>query len=1109
MSWRLGLDLGTNSIGWSVLGLDKDRQPQNIIDMGVRIFSDGREPKTGEPLAVARRTARGIRKNLHRKKQRRRQIFKLLQDQNLFPKTREEAVLLKSLNPYELRARALDEKLEPQELGRVLFNLGVRRGFKSNRKDASENEEIKENEKIELDPTKMNQGQKIEHFADFLANSKYRTLGEYLWSSLKENDTLGIRFVPERTLFYPTRKLYEDEFFTIKDVQLEYYQNLDWDSLYNAIFFQRPLKPQERGKCQFMKENDRTFKAMPCSHQYRILQEVFNLGIYDELNQFQKLTKEQHYALVTELNHKKEMTFDQMRKFLKISGRFNLETDLRNKLKGNEVAVILRNDKKFGSLWDELSLEEQDTIVETLIIANEDEEVLKVLNKYDLTEEQKKSILKFTASSGTTSFCKELTEKLVFEMNDKHLQFDKALILLGYNHSDDTVENFDILPYYGKVLIGSTMGGGKTEDESKPELKYGKIGNPTVHVALNQTKTVVNALIKAYGKPSQIVVELSRDLKASKDDKIEILKKQNEQQKENERISKNICDIAPSIKYPNRDDRRKFKLWEELGSDSLSRCCLYCGKNICASELFTKNIEIEHILPFSRTFMDSESNLTVAHAHCNAKKGEHTPFEAFGSIEDGDFSWSEIMNRVNRLRSSTKKSRFAPDAMQKFEKDNGFLMRQLNDNRYLSKVARKYLTCLMENPADVWVIPGGMTAMLRNTWQIDSILKRKIGDAEIVHFGLKEDEIGKIHKNRYDHRHHALDSMVIALVDRSLLQEISTKNARKQKHRIEFPELPFARNDIVEKVKNIVVSFKPDHGIEGKLSKETLLGKIKQEVTIDIKDLKETDISNIKNDRVRDAFEELLAERDNFTKVKKELQDVYPTVKVFTEIFVARTPISSLKTEKNVGDIIDLKIKKRLQDYIALHSSEKFEKIMESFSNETGIKKVRCKTQMQKPIEILPSGKNPLDVPRYLNPEDYYAAIIWQIPPEKEGKEPKYVAQYIRRTDIDKNKQAIEEKPHPSAKKICQLHKNDYIEFSQDGIWKKARIAGYSATRNKMFIQPIYSANTTKDWIIATNEIVLEKGWQDSSGEISVNVLFGKLKAKKITVSPIGCVKRK
>ena len=125
--WRLGLDLGTNSIGWSVLGLDDENAPDSLIDMGVRIFSDGRDPKTKEPLAVARRTARGIRRNLHRRKQRRRKMFKLLQEMKLYPESREEAQKLKAMNPYELRAKALDTILEPKELGRALFHLSVRK----------------------------------------------------------------------------------------------------------------------------------------------------------------------------------------------------------------------------------------------------------------------------------------------------------------------------------------------------------------------------------------------------------------------------------------------------------------------------------------------------------------------------------------------------------------------------------------------------------------------------------------------------------------------------------------------------------------------------------------------------------------------------------------------------------------------------------------------------------------------------------------------------------------------------------------------------------------------------------------------------------------------
>ena len=147
--YRLELDLGTNSIGWCIYSLDGNNKPEVLIDMGVRIFSDGRDPKTKEPLVVERRTARGLRRILHRRKQRRKQMFCLLQEQGLMPNDAVQATALKSLNPYELRVRALDAKLEPYELGRVLFNLSVRRGFKSNRKEA-----VQEKEKDSQNDTK-------------------------------------------------------------------------------------------------------------------------------------------------------------------------------------------------------------------------------------------------------------------------------------------------------------------------------------------------------------------------------------------------------------------------------------------------------------------------------------------------------------------------------------------------------------------------------------------------------------------------------------------------------------------------------------------------------------------------------------------------------------------------------------------------------------------------------------------------------------------------------------------------------------------------------------------------------------------------------------------
>ena len=96
MNWRLGLDLGTNSIGWSVFSIDKSKVPSELVDLGVRIFSDGRDPKSKEPLAVERRTARGQRKIIYRRKIRRRKTFRLLQSQGLFPAEKEASKKIKS-----------------------------------------------------------------------------------------------------------------------------------------------------------------------------------------------------------------------------------------------------------------------------------------------------------------------------------------------------------------------------------------------------------------------------------------------------------------------------------------------------------------------------------------------------------------------------------------------------------------------------------------------------------------------------------------------------------------------------------------------------------------------------------------------------------------------------------------------------------------------------------------------------------------------------------------------------------------------------------------------------------------------------------------------------
>lgn len=133
MRYRLALDLGSTSLGWAMVRL-KDDQPAAVIKAGVRIFSDGRNPKDGASLAVSRRTGRAMRRRRDRLLKRKNRMAALLVQHGFFPDDMEQRKALEPLNPYELRAKGLDSPLSPAEFARALFHINQRRGFRSNRK---------------------------------------------------------------------------------------------------------------------------------------------------------------------------------------------------------------------------------------------------------------------------------------------------------------------------------------------------------------------------------------------------------------------------------------------------------------------------------------------------------------------------------------------------------------------------------------------------------------------------------------------------------------------------------------------------------------------------------------------------------------------------------------------------------------------------------------------------------------------------------------------------------------------------------------------------------------------------------------------------------------
>ncbi|WP_028974957.1 type II CRISPR RNA-guided endonuclease Cas9 [Spirochaeta cellobiosiphila] len=1080
---RLGIDLGTNSLGWALFDMEEDH-PFQLKDAGVRIFPDGRESaapnKVGESKAVQRRVARSMRRRRDRKLSQKSKLVQVLIDNELLPQNQFDRKNLARKDPLRLRAEALDRKLARWELGRVLFSLVLRRGFKSNRLEQQK------------DPDSVNY-KMMDALSKAIEDSGKRTLGEFLYDRHKRRQP--IRFRPESG-FYPQRDMYEKEFDLIREVQEPYYANVNWDYINRIIFFQRPLKPQPRGVCEYMSDKLRAYKALPSSQQFRIWQDIENLRFLNSDGSSIPLANDQKNSLYHILSNQKSVTFKKLHTlfFPNIEGKFNFDIAKKTGMKGNELEVFLRKSTNFGPLWDSLSLVEKDAYVERILSLYTDEEEVKLtedLLKIGVPEANIDEILGHHYPEGTTSLCKEIQQELCSVIAEQHIPYDKAVVVLGYHHSvRDIKGGLDTLPYYGEVLTTSCIGGSKKEeDKGNPEKYYGKIGNPTVHVALNQLRAVVNDLIRKQGKPTQIVVELSRDLKNSRQKVEEYRRLQANNEKENEAITKEIVENPNyGIRQASRSDIRKYKLYKEqmIAGDGLGSKCPYCGKVIGASEIFTPNIEIEHILPYSRTLDDSMMNKVVAHRTCNQIKRNSTPYEAFSHDPEG-YSYSDIL-RITGHYPKAKARRFRQDAMERYleEGGEGFYASQLTDNAYIARVAIQYLRSICP---DVWSSTGKATALLRAKWGLNTILSKS-----------------KL-KSRADHRHHAVDAAVIAHVDRSLIKKMADLNRNNLLGSITVPSNPELRQQLEARIDRMIPSIKPDHGVEGKLFQETAYGKVTLNLPLAVSLLKEDHIRLISGHKLRSEYESRIKEM-SFKKFKAQLiQEGVTDVYLRKEVWVTTVPVdedhikykdlAEMTWDGKLQGICDPHMRKKLASYCS-KDGDLSKNDLKKFVQDSGIKRVRYipKSQEITPIASMPQKGYQVN--------DYVYVDIWEVPSKKKGGAVSYKGVFVSRYDANQ-KGYHYTKPHPAAKRLMRLYKNDVIKVSHEqDVWYY-RIAGYSTTTNCLDIRSVWASEDNKNWIECTSSKRIKAEYPDASGQVfkTLTFIFKQGKVEKVKITPV------
>jgi len=792
MKYKLGLDLGSTSLGWAVVELDENDNIVRLVDMGVRIFPDGRDFQSHKPINVKRRIARGMRRRLDRIKLRKKHTLRLLHKYGLDFDISADIARLE--NPYNLRARAVTEKLKVDELGRVFFHFAQRRGFKSNRKE-----------------TRGEAGGKLKAATDVLRENMGddKTLGQFLAESGKYrfSDQFDGVIIKEGAM-YPTRDMYLEEFRTIcaaQNVSDDMRQELE-----KVIFDQRPLKAPQIGHCIFEPGELRAYRYTPAFQKWRALQQLNQLGI-ENCGNLEPLSDEQHAKLRNillvgfdgvkrEKNGHVKLTFAEIKRQLGLSRttRFNLESESRKEMDVDTTAFAF-SEIGMADFWQALPVDSQLDILSKINDDNiEDVDLIKYLvDKYDLSEKQAEDIIKISLEDDVCNVSSKAIEKMLPFLEQGMLYHDAAKAA-GYNHSDPDIPVLELLPYYGELAA------------LRPSLMEDKNGmyrtmNATVHIAMNQIRAVVNDLILQYGdRPYAINIEMGRDIHAGAEERKEIEVQQAKNKKENDRIAAELLAAGVDV---NRENIQKYKLWELLGSNPLERRCVYTDEVISFEKLYSPNFEIEHILPFSRTLDDSLANKTISRVDANRFKGNRTPDEAFND-PTSKWKYEDVWARAQKLPTATK-WRFNRGALDLFLKDKDCIARALNDTRHMTRLAVKYLQHVCKDKYKdkyrVTGMPGKMTALFRDMW----------------HLNWWKDKSAE-EKYRGSHIHHAIDAFVVACVGPKTYRVLSKNTEKpenyvgksvKDKHKYWFdgimtPYAGFDYYDFQMKCEKTIISYR-------------------------------------------------------------------------------------------------------------------------------------------------------------------------------------------------------------------------------------------------------------------------------------------------------------
>lgn len=891
INYQLGLDIGITSIGWSVINLDKKR----IEDLGVRIFNAAENPKDGASLAMPRRLARGRRRLLRRKAYRVDRVRRLIIDKNIvttdkkllkradrakfFNEFFEKAVGKDGEDVWSLRVKALDEKVTNEEWAKILINLCKRRGFKSNRKN-----EVNDKETGQVLSSIKNNEEKMKVL-------QARTVGEYVYREVNSSDDnyKGFRNKSGQYNMCVSRAMLIDEITTLFSKQRELgadFASEEIEKQYLEIFnSQRPYSKFEDlekmiGLCTFEKKNQikRAPKNSISAEEFVLYENLNKLSIVNK-GEKRKLTDEERELVVCEAYKKNEIKYTELRKVLNLSEEERFSTLSYS----NKVEFAKTENTKFVSLkgyheirraieinlgkdrWLEIKADRKmfNDIAYVLSIAKTDEDIEKHLNLREISKDIMKAVsdLSFSKFSNLSIVA---IEKILPYLKEGY-QYNEACDKAGYD--------------FKAVYEG-------TKSFKLPQIDIDEIVNPVVNRALAQTRKVINAVIDEYGSPIGINVELARELAKNFKDRKTIEKEQKENRDNREKLRNQLKELMG--KEPTGAEILKYRLWSQQKEE-----CAYTQQRMPIEKLFDPGAyEIDHIIPFSRSFDDSMNNKILVKGTENQRKGNRLPYEYLGEDEERwhNFEvWVEESNLHPKKKFNLLKKKFSKEEQREFKERN------LTDTKYICSyisnfIANRLIFKESESKRKVITINGRATAYLRAKWGLIKV--REDGD-----------------------KHHALDATVVAVATQGMVQEISKYSKAKELNYIrqgdDFIDIETGEIVVLEDYRYLLKDRLPRPWLG---FSEELMTRLSDDPA---EELKKSPIKTYDEDFIKNTVRPIFVSRVPYRKIGGKLfkETIYSPKAFQGKTFVTKKKLTDL-TPKDIDNIYNYQTDKKLYDAI-------------------------------------------------------------------------------------------------------------------------------------------------------------------------------------------------